>query len=456
MRLEAKVGIFVVVAIILLFLMSTQINRFNFSQQEAYPVEVAIGNAAGLNPYGKVRINGVEAGYIAKIYLRGKEAYATIMLYYGVMLPTDSVLVLAQENMLGGKYIEIIPGKSEEMIAEGGSLTQILNRATLDETSDSIKKAAEEFQLFVHEFRLLFNEQVRVDLQEAVAHIKETASLSREILTENRENIYSTLQGITEMAASIRQTSDKFAITADEINRKLPVIADKIEVFASGATDMIEENKESLGKTLRSVDGFFTDGRQVVNRLDQYLSVVDKSQLELAMRAEYLLTDGVSKGYASAVYIPSPTRYYIMEAIGAVDYSRADNNGALIEPKRSDKDKLYFSLQLGKRYGSVLFRGGLIESSAGVGMDYYLLDDKMRASIEVFDFTGKRDLRGDLPHLKLTLRYTLLKYIDFFAGLDNPLNKDTINLFVGAGVRFIDDDAKSLIGTIGGAAGMAK
>jgi phospholipid/cholesterol/gamma-HCH transport system substrate-binding protein len=93
-----------------------------------------------------------------------------------------------------------------------------------------------------------------------------------------------------------------------------------------------------------------------------------------------------------------------------------------------------------------MVRGGIIESTGGVGIDYFAKNDKIKASFDAYDFSAQNDVRGDKAHLKASVRYRLLKHVDLVAGYDNFLNKKAANVFGGVGVTFVDDDLKYMVG----------
>ena len=462
MKSEVKVGLFVFGMLVMLFLMSTQINRYSVARARGYNIEAFLGNASGLEVYAKVRINGVESGHVSRIYLVNNQAYATLFLDEGIALPIDSSLTLSQESLLSGRYIEIFPGEASQKIAPGESLNNTKRFAALDQTSTSINEAAMEFKNFIREARQVFSPESREHLTQVFTNLHQLTRHIDEILVENRKELREAIEGVRRMADSLARagegvgsTSEKFGESADTINAKLPHIMDRVDSVARSADEVIEENRQPLNSALKSIDHFFIEGNRVVHKLDNYLALMDKSEIEVAMKAERLARDSYTKSYASLQYRPSPSRYYMFEVASGNDYSRA-NHGRIVIPKRTDKAKTYLSAQVGKRYEDILFRAGIIENSGGIGLDYFLLNDQLKASLEAFDFSGKNDLRGDKAHLKASLRWTLLKHIDLYFGVDNVLNKEATNGFAGVGVRFVDDDFKRLLGGLGGAASVAK
>jgi len=140
----------------------------------------------------------------------------------------------------------------------------------------------------------------------------------------------------------------------------------------------------------------------------------------------------------------------MLDLVFTDDYSMVDKNNNFKEPSQFDDTDMKISAQFGKRFDNFLVRGGLIENSGGVGIDYFMYNDKLKTSLEIFDFDSKNDIRGNNPHSKFSIRYSPIKHIDTFIGYDNFLNKKANNIFFGAGVRFIDEDMPTLIGTLGG------
>ncbi len=474
MSSEAKVGIFVFLGIVMLFFLSTQINKFSTGSKDGYKIDAILDNASGLEVYAKVKINGVEVGHVKSIYLKNNKPVATLVIYDDTEVPTDSIVLLASENMLGGKYVEIMPGEGTDFVASGGELNRQKDFKSFDETSTAINDAAVEFREFIKEAREVVNEESRERLKSSFENLQNITESIELIIAENRNSIREAVIELRDMSASLKDTGDKFGVSADTINAKLPNImenADGIleenrktlrdaivnaDSFFQEGEVLIKDNKAPLKSAISSVDGFFTKSSKVVDRIDQYLEDVAQSEIEVSLRSEALVDVDNQKSYFSVIYKPNPTRYYMLDITSTKDFSIYDEDGSFREPKKDDDLKTYISAQIGKRYNNTLLRAGLIENSGGLGVDYFAFNDDFKFTFEAFDFDARNDLRGDNPHLKAYIRYTMLKHVDTYLGYDNFLNSDASSVFAGVGVRFVDDDMKTLIGTVGGGASFLK
>lgn len=65
-------------------------------------------------------------------------------------------------------------------------------------------------------------------------------------------------------------------------------------------------------------------------------------------------------------------------------------DGKTTRTEEFDKDEFLFNAQIGKRFRDVVLRGGLLESTGGVGLDYLTLNDKLTLTFEAFDFSSDR------------------------------------------------------------------
>jgi len=110
--------------------------------------------------------------------------------------------------------------------------------------------------------------------------------------------------------------------------------------------------------------------------------------------------------------------------------------------------------EYGKRFDNLLLRGGIIENTGGLGVDYFLDHDKLKLSGEIYDFNAVNDVRGTKPHLTFKGTYLYLKHIQFIGGIDNILNNNARKFFLGVGVKFKDNDLKTIIS--GGATSFLK
>lgn len=90
----------------------------------SYPVTAQFQRIDGVSVGTEVRISGIRVGTVNGLTLDPDTYLANIALdiQSKFKIPTDSVLEVSSDGLLGGRYLNIVPGDAEEMIKSGGRL----------------------------------------------------------------------------------------------------------------------------------------------------------------------------------------------------------------------------------------------------------------------------------------------------------------------------------------------
>jgi len=107
---EIWVGIFVVIGILLLVLMTLKIEKLKLGKEAGYLLNIYFDSAPGLDRNSPVRVAGVHVGDVDKVLLEKGKAKVTFHLPTDIVLYKDAKAYIKSEGFLGEKYVEIIPG----------------------------------------------------------------------------------------------------------------------------------------------------------------------------------------------------------------------------------------------------------------------------------------------------------------------------------------------------------
>lgn len=88
----------------------------------------------GLPSGADVRIAGVKVGSVTGTRINPEtfQAEVTLRVGSGIRLPADSSAEITSEGLLGGKYVSIVPGGSERILASGGRITETQGSVSLE------------------------------------------------------------------------------------------------------------------------------------------------------------------------------------------------------------------------------------------------------------------------------------------------------------------------------------
>lgn len=291
MRLEAKVGLFVLFALFALFVLSVKLSTFANIGKQGYLIYAYVDNAAGLEVNGKVKINGVDAGYINEIVLDEGAPKLSLFIFQNVKIAEDSTIIVKQESLLGGKFIEIIYGKSPSKLRAEGVIRNNTVYSSLDETANSVNDAAEEIRQFFKNLNRVFDDNTSGDLKAAIANFKTMgASITKtsdEFQTTGamlNKKLPDILEEFRSMAKKLGNAGGEFETTGKTINEKLPKAMDNLNAI-------LEDNKAPLNKALVSADKFFSTGEEAFASIDEFVSGATGAKIALDVKGSRMLND---------------------------------------------------------------------------------------------------------------------------------------------------------------------
>jgi phospholipid/cholesterol/gamma-HCH transport system substrate-binding protein len=91
-----------------------------------YELTAVFSTVGGLAPGSDVRISGIKVGTVQSSRLDPGSYNAVVVLTVAedVRLPADTLAVVASEGVLGGRYLELRPGRSTALLQAGGRISE--------------------------------------------------------------------------------------------------------------------------------------------------------------------------------------------------------------------------------------------------------------------------------------------------------------------------------------------
>lgn len=121
--IEPILGALVLVAAIAFLVFAY--NKAGQRSFSGYPLTARFSSIDGLETGGDVKIGGVKIGQITGISIDPQSYLAMVKFSVApeIKLPVDSVASITTEGLLGGKYIGLEPGISDNMLKPGAVIT---------------------------------------------------------------------------------------------------------------------------------------------------------------------------------------------------------------------------------------------------------------------------------------------------------------------------------------------
>jgi phospholipid/cholesterol/gamma-HCH transport system substrate-binding protein len=378
--------------------------------------------------------------------------------------------------MLGDKYVELAPGPAGAGPLPEGTTVQ----GDVPVSFDEITRLARDIEIDMRDITKNLKDSLGGALgkERVTGIVDDVLALSselRKLMESNRANIDATTENFREFSAQMTQlvqridrlvASNQDNVTetvggAKELSAKLQSTVDNMNAI----TGRIKSGQGTIGKLLESdqTDKNLNDAlvavKEGVDNLSDAMNTVKKWNFDLGLRGEYLSRFQKGQSYFTLDIQPKgKPRFYRIE-LSSQPFGRRrdttlittttfpDGHTETVRQEQVEfKDTVALSAEVGYRLGHWIGRAGLIENDGGVGIDFLTLKDRLQFSAQLWNF-DRQDLNAQA---KLTGRYYFSPSVYLLGGWNDFLNTKAHldSAFVGAGIRWGDDDVKYFAGSI--------
>jgi phospholipid/cholesterol/gamma-HCH transport system substrate-binding protein len=517
---EAKVGLFVLIAILVLAYLSFQVEKIPVLKRGEQRVRVEFDTVEGLEQKAAVRMAGVRVGEVESIKLVKDKVLVTLRLDRGVVVRRNYRVAVSSLGLLGEKYVEITPRESweakpsgqvepgEEIITEKSPPMKGETPVSMERMMLQINSVAEDIKAVTSALKGTLatpegQQQIKnilTNLEQLTANLSATTGGKKDQIGGVIDNFYKFSKDLNEIMSNNKESlNDAFSKTG-EIAENLRVITaslksalekpedlqqsirnikeataklEKIMDSASRITERVEKGEGTIGKLFADDEAYenLVDSLKGIKKL---VGAADNFKLSVGYRGEYMILDRALKSYVSIKLQPKEDKYFQFDIVddpaGEVHWKQTKRVSKVdgvrhtkIEFEETRSDKLKFSAFVAKRFWDLTLRGGLVENSGGVGADYHLWKDRIRLSVDAWDFGRREDFptnglkwnsgrnddkRKTIPRIKAGATWNINENIFIAAGGNDLANERRITPFVSAGIIFTDEDLKWLFGRI--------
>src|SRR5262245_3739426 len=124
-EVEIAVGVFMLAGILALGYLSIRLGQVDLFGARAYTVIADFPTVGGLKTGSTVEIAGVRVGRVDSIRLKDFQARVAMHIDQGVPIQTDAIVSIKTKGLIGEKFVQINPGGSDKLVADGGRLTEV-------------------------------------------------------------------------------------------------------------------------------------------------------------------------------------------------------------------------------------------------------------------------------------------------------------------------------------------
>ncbi len=270
---EAKVGIFVLVALLLLGYMSLRVGKFTFFTKDTFPVKAKFTSVSGLAEDGRVEIAGVEVGRIKDIHLVHGQALVDLMLRPGLNLRQDAEARIRTKGMLGEKYIELDLGNlAAPLLPPGGMLTKTESAVEFDQIMAKVPALLDDFRPILNDVKAVTGTlQKVIGTQEGENNLKEMM-----------ENFAATSKTLNRVAKNLEQGQGTLGklLKDDGLYREVQGVVREVRVAVNNLTTFSEKLTKGDGTIAKLANdkGMYEQAQQAISRLNRVAKKIDEAE----------------------------------------------------------------------------------------------------------------------------------------------------------------------------------
>lgn len=461
---ELKVGLLTLMAIASLVVVSFKITSNDPGFGDYIKYRAILSDATGIYENASIRVAGIVAGRIKKIELSENQTQAimTFEILSEIKITKHSKIKIKSVGFLGDKYVDINPGSTQAARLSEGELIPVEGGGGFEELgkdAGDVLKEVKQISKAIKE--ALYDDQnknvvkgVMLDVREFAKNAKDVSASLKRLIGNNEGKLNDTIENLQKVASQLAYETDRYSDGSlmNDMEQLKPILAN-INQASSDIKAIIgdvKDGKGTVGKLLRD--------EQVVDQVNQTLAGVNRIVGRINnFKTDLSIYSGVNTEFGGRTdfnldLIPSPERFFRFGVVvseygpsleqNTTTITSVDGGDEVEKNKRKiNEDNLKFNLQIGRRLGPWGLRAGLIETTGGVGADYYLPHYGSRTWVEAFDY--QEDAGPNIrigTELKIwNVLYTKIMAEDVFSETDNQ------SYVLSAGLKFTDDDLAALI-----------
>jgi len=488
---EAKVGIFVLVGIAILAYMTIRLGDFKLGGPEGYEVYAVFNQASGLKKLAPVEMAGIQIGQVKQIMLDQGRARVVMLISKDVPLASDVTALIRTRGVLGDKFIALEPGTpSAPKLKQGQRIVRAEVPTDLDRVMSRIGEVADNIKDITDSLKVsIASPESARNISEALANLRELTGSLKTVVADNQNRLNRIVMNMDRFTGDLSQISAQNKAALNETIRNFQVASRQMQTTIAALTSVMQKVDKGEGtigqlvnnkKTIQDLNATLSSLKDVSNKIakgegtigklvnddttitkiddaltsiNDYLARADAWRVFVEYRGDYIFKEDSLRSELNVRLQPKADKFFL---IGVVDDPRGkraetdswktvDENGVTTTVHTNtvnyNRDDLTFNLQFGKRFWDLVLRAGIFSSTGGVGADYYLWDDKVKLTLEAYEW--RKDTN---PRVRFAASYDFWSYLYLSAGVDDIASNDgNTSFFLGGGIYFSDDDLRFLL-----------
>jgi len=444
-----------------------------------YRVYAYLPDVTGVAPHSRVMISGIQVGTVDRIWLDQGRARVDIKMFPTSPLFVDAAIGRRATSLIGEFYVVLTPGtEGNPQIPDRGQITRYIEEPTVESIQGQVANILKDVKTVTETLKgTVGSETGRDQLDKILKNLAEVTEALNETVKENRTAVRDTITNINTITnnsqPNINAILDNLRKVSDDVRKltgersgeggkpgDLRSAASRIDkattslesalAHVDNVASRVDRGEGSLGKLTKD-ETLINEVENVVGDVGDLVGGIGRLQTVVGLRTDYNFLANTVKSYVELRLAPSEDKYYLIELVNDprglttfeqvdVDTTNPNDPPHYREVRTVTTNAFRFSFQFAKRFGPFTGRFGIRESTGGIGLDLHLLDDRFELRQDLFGFGEQIS-----PRWRVELAYEFIRKLWLLGGVDDILNADRRDYFIGLQLRFNDKDLKTVL-----------
>ncbi len=482
-----KVGMLLVAAVVAAVVMWRTMFRGQ-GTGDGYHLYAIFDDATGLVPRSRVVTAGIGIGEIERIRLENGHARVTIRVQGDVPMYRNATISKRSVSILGEFVLVVAPGDATTArMRDGDRITHVFEGTNTDAIMNNVAAITADIRRVTERLsNVVGNDNGQQQIADTIRNVSELTAAINRTVQQNAEVVTHTLQSVDRittqggpeiqaMLTNLRVSTDRLAqilgrdqpqdantvTETQEAIRNIAAASRELREtlqHVNATTGAIDRGEGSLGRLVRD-ETLIDEVQGTAEAINDVVGPIARLQTIVGLRSEYSFISNTLRSTVELRLQPREDKYYLLEFVddprGATrtvstitDTTDPTMTSQVRTTQRITSDAFRFSLMFARRLGPATFRFGIKESSGGLGLDLHLLNNSVELRTDLFAFG-----ENTYPRLRATAAVNVLQRAWIIGGVDDVFNGDRFDYFLGAQLRFNDEDIKSILPFAGGLGG---
>jgi phospholipid/cholesterol/gamma-HCH transport system substrate-binding protein len=454
-----------------------------------YRVHAYLPDVTGIAPKSRVMTSGIQVGYIDRLSLEKGMARVDIKMRPEYVLYEDAAVGKRSTSLIGESIIVLAPGTEGKLrIPDEGEVTHFIDEPTIQSLEGQIADILKDVKTVTQSLSTTVgSDRGQAQIAEILKNIAEVTEQLNETVKENRagvrqainnvnaitgdsrpqlaailQNVKQVTEDVRKMTAAAPPAADgapgqpgELRSTVERVNRASASLESTL-AHADAVAGRLDRGEGTLGR-LSKDETLINDVESTVEGVSDLVGGIGRLQTVVGLRTDYNFLANTIKTYVEIRLQPSEDKYYSIELVNdprgktGIQQIDVDTTNPNFPPHYREiitttTNSFRFSFQFAKRIGYFTGRFGIKESTGGIGLDLHLLSDRFELRQDLFGFGEELS-----PRWRVALAYEFIRKLWLLGGVDDILNGDRRDYFIGLQLRFTDQDLKTILPFAGGA-----